>query len=124
MRSGQAEHCRQKAIECEQEADRDKSPVTAEAWLKLAKQGASWRTKLSVIVLLNELNPYCAGARDSRMGYARWLQAETDMSPFQAGTLTRCPLNRVETPPISISAAFGALESRITRLSVLNFMGA
>jgi hypothetical protein len=36
----QAELCRQKAIECEQEAKRTPSSFEAEAWLKLAKQ---WR---------------------------------------------------------------------------------
>jgi hypothetical protein len=35
MRSAQAKHCRQKAIECEEEADRAMSPMTAEARLKL-----------------------------------------------------------------------------------------
>jgi hypothetical protein len=36
----QAELCRQKAIECEEEAKRFPSSLEAEAWLKLAKQ---WR---------------------------------------------------------------------------------
>jgi hypothetical protein len=72
MRSGQAEHCRQKAIECEQEADRAKSPVTAEAWLKLAKQWRELADKLSVIVLaLGRRLVTAPGARDSRMAYSR-----------------------------------------------------
>jgi hypothetical protein len=36
----QAKLCRQKAIECEQEAKRTPSSFEVEAWLKLAKQ---WR---------------------------------------------------------------------------------
>jgi hypothetical protein len=36
----QAELCRQKAIECKEEAKRSVSLLDAEAWLKLAKQ---WR---------------------------------------------------------------------------------
>jgi hypothetical protein len=36
----QAELCRRKAIECEEEAKRTPSSFEAEAWLKLAKQ---WR---------------------------------------------------------------------------------
>ena len=40
MPLSQAELCRQKAIECEREAERAPSPVTAEAWLKMATQ---WR---------------------------------------------------------------------------------
>jgi hypothetical protein len=43
----QAELCRQKAIECEEEAKRTPSPFEAEAWLKLAKQWPSWRPGLN-----------------------------------------------------------------------------
>jgi hypothetical protein len=67
--SAQAEHCRQKAIECEQEADRAKSPVTAEAWLKLAKQWRELADKLSVIVLaLGRRFGYCAGGARFKNG--------------------------------------------------------
>jgi hypothetical protein len=41
MPLAQAEYCRQKALECEEEAKRAGSPGRAEAWLKIAQQ---WRS--------------------------------------------------------------------------------
>ena len=53
MPLAQAEYCRQKALECEDEAKRAGSPGRAEAWLKMAQQ---WRSLADQIERSEHLN--------------------------------------------------------------------
>jgi hypothetical protein len=58
MSSAQAEHCRQKALECEDEAKRVVSPGMADAWLKMARQ---WRSLADQIERCEHLNQAISG---------------------------------------------------------------
>jgi hypothetical protein len=58
MPSAQAEHCRQKALECEEEAKRAGSPGMADAWLKMAQQ---WRLLADQIERSEHLNQAISG---------------------------------------------------------------
>jgi hypothetical protein len=54
MPSAQAEHCRQQALECEDEAKRAGSPGMADAWLKMAQQWRSLADQIERSELLNQ----------------------------------------------------------------------
>jgi hypothetical protein len=58
MPSVQAEQCRQKALECEDEAKRTGSPGMADAWLKIAQQ---WRSLADQIERFEHLNQAISG---------------------------------------------------------------
>jgi hypothetical protein len=58
MPSAQAEHCRQKALECEEEAKRAVTPGMADAWLKMAQQ---WRLLADQIERSEHLNQDISG---------------------------------------------------------------
>jgi hypothetical protein len=58
MPLAQAEYCRQKALECEDEAKGAGSPGRAEAWLKMAQQ---WRSLADQIERSEHLNQAISG---------------------------------------------------------------
>jgi hypothetical protein len=58
MPLAQAEYCRQKALECEDEAKKAGSPGRAEAWLKMAQQ---WRSLADQIERSKHLNQAISG---------------------------------------------------------------
>jgi hypothetical protein len=58
MPLAQAEYCRQKALECEDEAKRAGLPGRAEAWLKMAQQ---WRSLADQIERSEHLNQAIGG---------------------------------------------------------------
>ena len=58
MPLAQAEYCRQKALECEEEAKRAGSPGMADAWLKMAQQ---WRSLADQIERSEHLSQAISG---------------------------------------------------------------